>query len=271
VGNFYTFNGANLQLSAAYPWNLHTVSALAINSTTANALVSALYVPNEMTNNGASSAEVWAYCPAYGHPNSDAIAYGIQGGSSAPKEDREMCADGTATSKAWSFNFGGSDLTWQNEPTLNAWHYLVWTYDGTTAYTYVDAVPDITHPNAISTASSVVVVGAGIGGGAADGSALTDPFAGYIASVRLSTGVLTPAQITNNFTAGPFAGIPPFALTTGFTNGLVTLTWPSNGTLLQGPSVLGPWTTNATAISPFVFRPHTNGPAMFYRLLNTQN
>jgi hypothetical protein len=57
------------------------------------------------------------------------------------------------------------------------------------------------------------------------------------------------------------AGRP--TLTTAFSNGIMTLTWPS-GTLEQSTNVNGPWTTNAIT-SPLNVR--TTNAQMFYRLV----
>lgn len=226
VGNFQSFNGADLAISTAYPWNTYPVSALAVAGTRPNAVISELSVASQMTNNGTCSAEAWVYCPAYATSgNSAIVSYGIQGGPSGPKEDREMCADASASGKAWSLDFGGNDSTWSTEPSLNVWHYLAWTYDGTNCDAYVDGVLGDSHnAKTIGTVGSVVVVGAGIGGNATDGSALTDQYAGYIAAARLSTGVLTQDQVSNNYAAGLFAdvGVEMFAPVLGPTNNNVT-------------------------------------------------
>jgi hypothetical protein len=45
------------------------------------------------------------------------------------------------------------------------------------------------------------------------------------------------------------------------------LSWPSSATLLQAPSLTGPWTTNAAATSPYTV-PVGNGNQFFRLLMN---
>jgi hypothetical protein len=54
------------------------------------------------------------------------------------------------------------------------------------------------------------------------------------------------------------------SLTVSISGGTVTITWPGAGTLLQAPSLAGPWTT-AGATSPYVTAASSN-PQMFYKL-----
>ena len=50
-------------------------------------------------------------------------------------------------------------------------------------------------------------------------------------------------------------------------NGVVlSLSWSGGGNLLQATNLLGPWTTNTGAASPFRVTTATNGPKMFYRV-----
>lgn len=57
--------------------------------------------------------------------------------------------------------------------------------------------------------------------------------------------------------------LPPPTLGIGFSGGSLTLTW-SHGLLLEASDVTGPWTTNTTAISPFIIVP--TAPRQFYRV-----
>ena len=54
-------------------------------------------------------------------------------------------------------------------------------------------------------------------------------------------------------------------LTYSWNGSAMTLSWPGTGLLLQATNLPGPWTTNASATSPFVVTPTV--PKMFYRLL----
>jgi hypothetical protein len=97
-----------------------------------------------------------------------------------------------------------------------------------------------------------------------------DPlFKGSIDELRIYNGPLTPTDIANNHGAGPNTLVNPGSasdVTVGVTRtgSNVILTWPE-GILLQAPSVLGPWTTNYSAVSPYTVE--TIGAAQFYKIL----
>jgi hypothetical protein len=75
---------------------------------------------------------------------------------------------------------------------------------------------------------------------------------------------LGAAQITGLYDAA--AGIaPPVTLSVAASGTNVVLSWNGGGQLLQATNVVGPWTTNAAAASPYLVTP--SGPHMFYRVL----
>ncbi len=93
-------------------------------------------------------------------------------------------------------------------------------------------------------------------------ASVTTNYSGYYRMVYTAGGVSVASSavhltVTNNVTTPPVLG---------FTHGggSLTLTWTS-GMLLQATNVIGPWTTNTGATSPFIITP--TGPMMFYRLL----
>jgi hypothetical protein len=228
VGNFARASGTALHVSnnvvnpgtpiyGAYP-----VNAIYVNST-ATAPQSALHAPAEISADGTSSGEAWVYATTFSG-NSSVIAYGIQGGSGAPEEDREM--NWGNGSGCFSGDFGSLDCGWHSPyPAAGAWYYLAWTWDGTNAIGYVNGVQNVLHTLGasgsfngypIETVDTVVGVGAALTSGPNLGA---DNFNGWIASARLSSGVLTPSQVSNNYAAGLLAVAPvtvytPIALPT---------------------------------------------------------
>ena len=91
----------------------------------------------------------------------------------------------------------------------------------------------------------------------------TDCFQGSIDEVAIFNAVLTDAQIRQLYAA---AEVPPPVL--GFTpngDGTFTLTW-TNAMLLEATSILGPWTTNAPAVSPLTVTPDKAEKQRYYRL-----
>ena len=78
---------------------------------------------------------------------------------------------------------------------------------------------------------------------------------------------MSPTDVANNHLGGPNTLVSPgtrndvgLTIQTSGTN--VILTWPI-GTLLQAPSVQGPWTTNTTATSPYTLPDKTNAAQFF--------
>lgn len=56
----------------------------------------------------------------------------------------------------------------------------------------------------------------------------------------------------------------PFQIINSWDGSHLTLAWPSGGQLLETTNINGPWTTNTSAVSPFVITP--NVPQKFYRV-----
>ncbi len=67
--------------------------------------------------------------------------------------------------------------------------------------------------------------------------------AANIAHAAIIPRALSAAEVSALYSGQPIMSITPSGTS-------VVLTWPS-GMLLQAPTVLGPWTTNLTAVSPF--------------------
>ncbi|MDB6016125.1 MAG: hypothetical protein JWR19_614 [Pedosphaera sp.] len=253
---------ANLNITNIM-YGFQPIQVLAVNGTFGNAVVSGNNVPNEIIGNNPFSGELWVYATSIPgqNPGNTPMSYGVQGGGAAPAEARNMNYF-PAGFGGFSANWGSSDVQFNPAPTTG-WHYLVWTYDGTNIRIYQDGVINATGGGPMNTQSSLLTVGC-----QDDENA---PFAGYIASARVQSGVLTDSQIAQNYTTGPDATISPSTLVPlsfTYVSGVLTLNWtPSSAAmLLQSPNVQGPWVTNSSASSPYSVVPSAGVPKMFYRL-----
>ncbi|HEV2473990.1 MAG TPA: DUF5695 domain-containing protein, partial [Chthonomonadales bacterium] len=149
------------------------------------------------------SIEVWVYAAGVREAEQTMVAWGRRGGP---------------TGADMSFNYGRSesygaathwadDLGWNGLPAPGEWHYLVYTFDGTTARVYDNTSEKNSLQIRLRTApESPINIGVqnGQNGGLQfsneyDGSPMSANLA--IAEVRVETGALTPAQIAANFAA----------------------------------------------------------------------
>jgi hypothetical protein len=137
------------------------------------------------------------------------------------------------------------------------WHFVLYTYTGNTnaannGSLYVDG--------ALAANNSVEQTPAGdnldvwIAGAPDYGTARL--LNATIAHAAIFTEALSAAEV-----AALYSGQPILDITRSGSS--VVLTW-SSGTLLQAPTLLGPWTTNSAAVSPYTAKA-TNG-AEFYKV-----
>jgi len=162
---------------------------------------------------------------------------------------------------------GGSDGSSPADATASAsvadgnWHMVAYSYTGVpgsgNGLLYVDGVP-VANDN-------VIVAPAGdnldvwIGGSPDYGTGRL--FTGKIANAAIYPQALNSTQVQNLY-SGIYAG--PVNLNAAHTGANIVLSWPA-GTLLQAPTLTGPWTTNSTAVSPYT-TPATNA-VQFFRVL----
>ena len=229
-GNFSTVNSGILNV-ANLTWNSQTVTALSVTDGLGNALQSLGMAPTEIISNNPVSAEAWIYATAVNQQNSCVISYGIQGGSSFPEEDREFNYSDPCCGGGVSGDFGSYDTAWNTTPAPGAWHYLAWTYDGSTVRLYLDGQLDANNRpgSPLQTPATVMGVGAGIANSGPNLGA--DAFQGYIASARVESGLLTSQDIQANYAIGPLgtaSAITPTGLSVVAGDSRAMLTWNSS-------------------------------------------
>lgn len=217
----------------------------------------------DLTGASDRTLEVWVYNPAL-----------------ATEETMVSLGDRSGTRKDCAFNFGnaagwgavthfGDDVSWGTLPSANAWHHLVYTYDGTTnVQIYVDGslwTSDMLAGVLVTPTGDPINIGCQRGSAGGNASQF---FSGYLNTVRVWGGVTTPAQVAANYLFGPwlssvakpinFAAISNVTLNVGVTlNVTNSATDPNQPPLpLMFSIVSAP--TNAT-INPssglFIWRP----------------
>ncbi|HTR43633.1 MAG TPA: LamG-like jellyroll fold domain-containing protein, partial [Pseudomonadales bacterium] len=260
TGNFLAVNNGALSLGSL-AWNSQAVTVLSVTNKLGNAVQSVGMTPSEIISNSPVSVEAWIYATAVNQQNSCAVSYGIQGGPSFPQADREFNYSDPCCGGGVSGDFGSYDTPWNTTPAPGAWHYLAWTYDGTTVRLYLDAQLDAnnTPGSPLQTPATVVGVGAGIANSGPNLGA--DSFQGYIAAARVESGVLTPQDIQANYALGPLAtatALTPAGLSGVAGDGRATLTWSSSPNaasynLKRSGSLNGTYVNIATNLSSLSF------------------
>jgi hypothetical protein len=142
------------------------------------------------------------------------------------------------------------------------WHMVAYTYTGipgsSNGQLYVDGVPMAV--DSVTTAPAGDSLDVWIGGSPDYGTSRL--INAKIANAAIYPQALTGTQIQDLYT-GVYAGTVHLGASRSGSN--ITLTWPA-GTLLQSTNVLGPWTTNTAAVSPYVV-PATNKQQFFRALV----
>ncbi len=229
VGNFTTLGGANLNV-AAVSWNGQTVNTLFVHSSGNNSVQSALASPSEIVSNSPVSVEAWLLALSVS-PKRAIVNYGWQGGPGAPVEDREFSYD-TGGSGVISGDFGNLDTAWATTPNTNLWHYVAYTWDGSTITAYLDGLRNVQrNVGAIcKTVPTFLQIGSGIGGTGVNGG--NDVADDYIACARVESGVLTAGEVAANYAVGPL-GTPvastPAGLAAAAGDSRVILSWNPSG------------------------------------------
>lgn len=189
VGDFIDADGTNLNLG----FDIGGVPvSLAIVDVDANAVISEFNTPSTVQGNGKRSVEAWLYS------EDNTGSQGVVSWGAAGADD---------SMSRFSYNTGGNgllsawfnDTGWSNSADLltNEWVHVAWTYDGNITRGYINGElkTEVSQPGFLTTAASPITVGARPGAG-------NDGLKGYIADVRVHTGVLNDAQVLANFEEG---------------------------------------------------------------------
>ena len=147
------------------------------------------------------------------------------------------------------------------------WHHIAGVWDGRNGIRslYVDGFLDANAsltgdfgPPAFAPTNNLVI-GARDRSNDGSGTAIEAFFLGLLKDVRIYNYPLTQAQVRTAMAGQTVGGT--VTLQIQHSNEDVVMTW-TQGKLLQAASVTGPWTTNATATSPYAV-PATNAQSFF--------
>jgi carbonic anhydrase/acetyltransferase-like protein (isoleucine patch superfamily) len=155
----------------------------------------------DITGASDRTLEVWAYNPSFTNEET-MVSLGDRSGT------RKDCAFNYGNAAGWgAVTHFNDDVPWGGNgiPSAGGWHHFVYTYDGNTnVQIYVDGA-QWTVKNLAG--ALVTPTGASINVGC---QKLSTPglsgygFSGYINTVRVWGGVMTPSQVTSNFLYGPW-------------------------------------------------------------------
>ncbi|MGA2243864.1 MAG: LamG-like jellyroll fold domain-containing protein [Verrucomicrobiota bacterium] len=165
----------------------------------------------------------------------------------------------------YSWNYDPATFNWNAgiAPPPGQWSFVALVISPTAATVYIlntngTLSATNTYPNPAEPFSSATQFGFFPGAGNA-----TYNYNGLMDHVAIYGQSLSAAQITELYDAA--AGIAPLVALNAVKSGAnVVLTWNGGGQLLQAPNLLGPWTTNASATSPYSVTP--SAPQVFYRV-----
>jgi hypothetical protein len=257
-------------------------------------------VVTNVLNTGVAGVYLNGNGTAYTGPNS---VPAIDGGSPRSVEawayktnfltEETMLAEGARGTYAcnmavnWSPNTSwGAAAHWSDDigwptvaatPSLNCWHYFVYTYDGTnTCNIYVDGALAATGSVGVLTTDPGEPVLIGAQRDVVAGPASTRWFQGFINSVRESSGVLSTNAIAADYAMGPLttAALPKLAATAVGPNTLnfSWLGWANAWTLYAATNLVPPisWlpVTNAVGSNngQFSVSVPLSAGSQFYRL-----
>lgn len=159
-----------------------------------------------------------------------------------------------------------TDATGPNSIDDGNWHMVAYTYTGDTnqqnnGALYVDG--QLVANNWVFVPPAGDNLDVWIGGSPDYGTDRLQPGAN-IADCAVFDQAFTAAQVQGLYNGTAVLG--PQAITITHSGSNVVLNW-QNGTLLQAPSLLGPWTTNSAAVSPYTV-PATSGNRFFKLLVS---
>lgn len=165
----------------------------------------------------------------------------------------------------YSWNYDPNTFNWNSgiAPPPGQWSFVALVITPTNATVYImntngTLTNTLTNNHPVEPFSSTTLLGYFPNAGT------TYNYNGSMDHVAIYGQSLTANQIAGLYDAA--GGItPPVTLNVVASGGHVVLTWNGGGKLLQAPSLLGPWTTNSAATSPYQVTP--SSPQMFYKVL----
>lgn len=157
--------------------------------------------PADLTGSSDRSIEVWALNPSLATEET-LVAWARRGSV------RQNFVVNYGSDLRWgAAAHWDDDVGWPSSaaiPQAGVWHHFVYTYDGgTTVRVYVDGALVVTKTlgGVLNTFTGYPIEIAAQR--STDGNSLTLFLSGYINSVRIHGGVLTPEQVASNYLAGP--------------------------------------------------------------------
>lgn len=197
VGDFATKGGGNANVIPALSDGNTTVNGLYVNQITDNAMISSLFTPSSLESNSTCSVEAWVWAETLASQATVAWGNSSKGGMSAFRYGNHT---GNGKWSGWYVDSGwnlGSGVG-----PIGEWVYLAYTYDGTSVNGYINGV--LIDSDALSSSDNwpLKVEHRHLNVGASREGATSDPFDGYIADVRVHTGVLGDSDVANNYAEG---------------------------------------------------------------------
>jgi len=193
VGNFSTKGGGNLNVVG-----IDGISkALRVEADLNQSVISALNAPISLLGNNTRTVEIWMYSSTVSG-TSTPVSWGVAPVSFSDHFLSSFRTNDTANNGM--FSSWANDAGWGEEAIeTGEWVYYVWTWDGTTIRGYRNGVLINSKTlSALATADARITIGA-------ERNGVTGAVDGYIADVRIHTGVLSDADILNNFHEGIYA------------------------------------------------------------------
>jgi hypothetical protein len=167
------------------------------------------------------------------------------------------------------YHWNNDQYNWDSglTPPIGQWSFIALVIMPTGAIEYMFNANGMAAATNIYTSKvQSINVSGGIGGDLYDAN-----FNGDIGQVATFNQSLTQTQLTNLWIAATTGLVtpPPVTLSIQPSGGNVVVSWaPPIGSLLQAPSLNGPWTTINAAASPYTNTPA--GAAMFYQVVVPQ-
>ncbi len=207
-------------------------------------MVASFLTPAQMLGSNPWSVECWFY-----EISDAADPRGLFGWTLAAPASGDAGEISSSTTAYWAGSAAdANDLTWVPSgvvgtvsaaaPSLSAWHYSVLTYDGTTLSVYLDGSLSNSAPRALNINSTIdpnPVIFSQLGAFPAIGT--SSSYNGAMAALRVHTGVLSAADVANNYAQGINA-VGPVDHSLYVTAGPVTAISGTPGTPNSGTATL---------------------------------